>query len=363
MEAIILRVAVAYLSWRISLAKESSLMKVTLCIIALVGWVVYSCETCSGAQQPKVDKSGKPSTGLYVRTTPGGANVTLSTGTEGNSRRLNQGKSPCLLELTPGVGEIVVELEKDGYDRETKSVKIRDGRITRRHYELTKVFKESFDDGYPCDKELKTHTDWFSESGGSVKVVSGCGVGNSAGLTAGDKIVTWSAHPFYWKRSTLESVMIQMDFQASPEGKLNDDRIGWMISNTDVDSSNMFGVQVDRKDHRNVIEGYWDGKNKTNVREEIVTLPTLKPGGWYRLRAEIHKLQPQAARIDVSFWSLDSSGSPEEPPVARGTIDDTSKLGEDAPDDRYFEAEIMWPGFKNFSTEDGAADNAQFNLQ
>ena len=219
------------------------------------------------------------------------------------------------------------------------------------------IYTEAFESGYTLGAELRTHPNWFYEDANSgPRVQAGIGVAGSQGLTNGDRIFTWVAHPFDWNHPDFVGVDVQMDFETSSAGEFDDDRIGWMISNTSDSSSNIFGVQLDPGGAGLDIEGYWDGVTSADRRPHIVDLPALKNSTWYRFRVEITKRTATSAGISVSLTELDASGNPAGS-VATGSIADTSQLGDDAPNAKYFTATTRWPAFKNFGAVGGDADN------
>ena len=57
----------------------------------------------------------------------------------------------------------------------------------------------------------------------------------------------------------LTGVLIGMDFQANGTGGFDDDRVGWMISDSSTNSNDIFGVQLDPGGSGQNIEAYWDG--------------------------------------------------------------------------------------------------------
>ena len=225
-------------------------------------------------------------------------------------------------------------------------------------------FDEDFDSGFTTGATIGTHAAWFDDGDGPV-VTASAGTAGSIGLAPADHIFTWSAHPFDWNDASLVSVTLSMDFQTSSTGLFDDDRVGWMITDDDVGSSNIFAVQLDPGPSGLNIEGYWDGSS-ADKRPSIVDLPALSNSTWYRLTSVITKLSPTSARIDVTFTELDGSGDPVGAQVT-GSIADTSALGADAPNSKYFTPSIVWPAYKNYANPpgggtDGGADNAHFAL-
>jgi len=222
---------------------------------------------------------------------------------------------------------------------------------------------EDFETGYTPGTTVGSHADWFDGGSGPV-VTGGVGVAGSVGLAPGSRIFTWTAHPFEWSEPNLAGVILQMDFETDGSAEFNDDRMGWMITDSSTSSDYIFGVQLDNASGHLRIEGYWDhiiGVDE-DKRPEIVDLDgvTLDSDAWYRFRAEITKLTDTSARIDVELWSLDASGNLKAL-VAKGTLADTSVLGGDSPDPAYF-AGTMWPAFKNFDSASGECDNACYQI-
>ena len=185
-------------------------------------------------------------------------------------------------------------------------------------------------------------------------------------LRLASAIFTWIAHPFDWNAADFVGVNLQMDFQTNGSGQFDDDRVGWMITDSSTGSNNIFGVQLDPGGSGQNIEAYWDGNTfgDDGGRTSIVDLPVLPANAWYRLRAEITKLTATSARIDVTLTELDGSGN-EGSVVASGTLDDTALLpntaGNEIPNPAYFTGPI-WPAFKNHSGTQGYADNACYEV-
>ena len=223
---------------------------------------------------------------------------------------------------------------------------------------------EDFESGFTTSATIGTHADWFDDGDGPV-VTASAGTAGSIGLAPADHIFIWTANPFDWNDASLVSVSLSMDFETSSTGLFDDDRLGWMITDDSVSSSNIFAVQLDPGGSGLNIEGYWDGAS-ADKRPSIVDLPALSNSTWYRLSALITKLSPTSARIDVTFTELDGSGDPVGPLVT-GAIADTSALGSDSPNSKYFTPSTVWPAYKNYANPpgggtDGGADNAHFAL-
>lgn len=222
---------------------------------------------------------------------------------------------------------------------------------------------EDFESGYTLGAELRIHPDWFYEDANSgPKPLAGIGVANSIGLSDGDRIFTWVTQPFTWSEASLTGVVLQMDFKTDGSAHFDDDRLGWMISKTDDDSIHIFGAQMDPGGTGYNIECYWQNTSSADYRGTIANLPALTANAWYRFRLEVIKLTATSARVDVSLTALDASGNPGAV-VASGSIADTSALGTNAPNAKYFNAATMWPAYKNFTAAAAPADNAYFQLQ
>jgi len=224
-------------------------------------------------------------------------------------------------------------------------------------------YTEDFESGYTLGANVGAHSDWYDGGGGPV-VTDGIGVLASNGLAPANAIFTWTAHPFDWNDPDFRSVIFQMDFQTDGSGQLDDDRVGWMIAES-TDSDLIFGIQIDPEGGNTRLEGYWDhiinvDENKRPVIDEVAG--NLLGDTWYRLRAEITKLDATSAMIYASLTELDGSGNPVGPPVLSGTIPDTSALtDDDDPDPAYFTGPI-WPAYKNHTTAGAPADNACFEI-
>lgn len=98
-------------------------MKTALSMAALAVLLTSGCESSSVAEQVKVTTSAEPTTRLYVRTIPEGADVYL----DGKQR----GKAPELFEVPPGVKSMMVEVELNGQGNRRQEVAVEGGRITR----------------------------------------------------------------------------------------------------------------------------------------------------------------------------------------------------------------------------------------
>ncbi len=227
------------------------------------------------------------------------------------------------------------------------------------------VFAEPFETGFTLGVDVGEHEDWYDDDANSFgcDVTAGAGVAGSVGLTYGGRIFTWIAHPFNWNDPGLESIVLQMDFMTNDNGGFDDDRIGWMIADNSVADEDMFAVQLEPYGHGYNIEGYWDGPTSGDRRPSIVELPTLSADTWYRFRAEIGRLSELAASIGVSLTELDALGNPVGE-VASGSIANTSLLGDNAPNEKYFTSGSIYAAFKNhgYNTSAANVDNAYFEI-
>ncbi len=227
-------------------------------------------------------------------------------------------------------------------------------------------FRETFE-GVTTPSLLNAHPEWRDDGSGPT-VNTALGTGSSKGLTNAVDIFTWEAIPFNWNATSFQGAVFQMDFQSSAAAPfLDDDRLGWMITNTTAASVNHFGVQVDpiAANTTQNIEAYWDNQSNVNVRDTIVNITGLMVANtWYRLRLEVTKLGATAARLDVLLTQLDASGNPVQV-IATGSVANTSLLPvADQPHTKYFTGSANYPAFKNFNNIVGNADNAfvQTNL-
>ena len=117
---------------------------------------------------------------------------------------------------------------------------------------------EDFESGFIIGQPVGANADWFDNGSGPV-VTSGIGLGGSIGLAPGSSITTWIGQPFDFTAPDFYGVVFQMDFQTSPTGTYDDDRIGWMIADDNSSSDNIFGIQLDPGGSGQNIECYWDG--------------------------------------------------------------------------------------------------------
>ncbi len=224
---------------------------------------------------------------------------------------------------------------------------------------------ESFNTYATTGSTIGTYSGWFDGGGGPI-VTAGIGVAETVGLGDSGSIFTWTAHPFDWNAVDFAGINLQADFQTDSSGHFDDDRVGWMITDSSTGSDNIFGVQMDPGGSGYNIEAYWDGDTfgDDGGRTSIADLPALTPNAWYRLRAEITKLTATSAQINATLTALDASGTPGAI-VASGTIADTALVpgttGNETPNPAYFTGPI-WPAFKNHSAIDGAFDNACYEI-
>ncbi len=229
------------------------------------------------------------------------------------------------------------------------------------------TFDLGFDtfDSYTDGTRVADLPDWYA--GESSSEVQNIGVAGSKGFTSDPTVLTWSAvNGFNW--STLETgdtVILSMDFEFS-DG-LEDDAVGWIIGPDSTMLRDYFRVRLWRiglLGDSYGIEGYWY-KAESEAGYATVTIAeisdTLATGSWYRLRTEFTRLTATSVSIDAEVWLLDAAGA-EMRKMAVGSIPDTSALGSDAPDPRFFENDV-WPAFRNDTgSSDGACDNAYYGF-
>ena len=84
---------------------------------------------------------------------------------------------------------------------------------------------------------IGSYSGWYDGGAGPV-VTAGNGVASSIGLAPDDAIFTWTAHPFNWNAADFQSITLQADFRTDGSGYFDDDRLGWMTSNSSIDSAN-----------------------------------------------------------------------------------------------------------------------------
>ncbi|MBW2700166.1 MAG: hypothetical protein JRF33_05055 [Deltaproteobacteria bacterium] len=222
------------------------------------------------------------------------------------------------------------------------------------------VARENFD-SFTEGEVIGDQVDWFGASTGpTLRSSASCDA--SIGLAPATLGYTWLIHPFRWQAEDFTRLVVGADFQSSNQSEFHDDRLGWTLACDTTDSSLMFGVQLDNV--RGLLtEAYWDGPEVNNLRVPIADIDSLiSRDSWYRLRATFTKLTDTSARIDVSLWELDGACDPVEPPIIIESIPDTSALGVNAPDHKYFNADIMWPVFKNAGGIQGGFDNVYIEI-
>jgi hypothetical protein len=108
-----------------------SIPAASVVLLGLIGTFSPAAGTepaASKNDKPAVTSSQTPSTRLYVRTVPPGAEIKL----DGKP----SGRSDHLFVVPPGVSKMTVVVALDGYESEQKEVEIRGGRITRVVLEL-----------------------------------------------------------------------------------------------------------------------------------------------------------------------------------------------------------------------------------
>ncbi len=222
---------------------------------------------------------------------------------------------------------------------------------------------EAFD-AFPVGDNVGDDANWFDDNSGPVVNASG-GVGGSQGLDPSGTIFTWTSQPINWTDPETQGVVVQLDLETDGSGNLDDDRVGWMITDVSSGSDNIFGIQADPggSGPGPNIEAYWDGDSfgDDGGRTSIVSLPALNANTFYRLRADITKLTATSVRIDATLTELDGAGN-EVGVVGSGSILDTDLLpntaGEEIPNPAYFTASTIWPAYKNHTGAAANADNA-----
>ena len=186
------------------------------------------------------------------------------------------------------------------------------------------------------------------------------------GWLHGGSIFNWTAHPFNWNAADFQKIILQGDFKTDGTGAFDDDRLSWTINGTSTSSNNQFGVQLDHPNGG--IVTYWSNViGGAKINDVIVPLTAGGSTGtqantWYRFKAEITKLSPTSARIDVNLVMLDASGNPTGTPFT-GSIADTSALAAGhTPAAGYFTPTTMYPSYKNYTSAAAPADNTCFEV-
>jgi tartrate-resistant acid phosphatase type 5 len=223
-------------------------------------------------------------------------------------------------------------------------------------------YLETFD-SFTVGQPVSQNSGWYDDGTGPTVGASN-GVAGSHGLNAAQYNCTWLDHEFNWNDATLQKIVLGMDFQTSPAGLFDDDRVAWTILSNSTSSDAHFGVQLDNTSSGHGIETYWDNISgaSSNIRLQIASLPTLGNSTWYRLRAEITKLTAGSASIAVRLIQLNASGD-SIALTASGTLANTAALSSsEQPDPKYFTATSMWPAYKNYNATEGNADNAYFSI-
>lgn len=199
---------------------------------------------------------------------------------------------------------------------------------------------------------------WWT--GGSHAVVAGGGVAGSNGIgpeTSSSFILNWQGQPFQWSAlASNDTVAIGLDFQSSPAGTFDDDRVGWTTNAaSNASSASQLCLQID-----NAADGgmvcYWD----TN-RTVLNPLDGIKASTWYRFQVRFTKLDDTRAAIEGVLTELDAAGNPTNAPYV-GTIADSSAAPYSVPASRFTSA-YQYPSFKNYRNLAGNADNASFAIE
>ena len=224
---------------------------------------------------------------------------------------------------------------------------------------------ETFNAFTPLGQDVGNYPGWFDGTDNNgCDVTAGIGIGPSplVGIAPGQWIFTWTANEFNWNDAEFTDATFEMDFQSNGSGQFDDDRLGWMITNTSNDSTNFFGAQLDTTDGG--IVTYWRNSAGDRVQTRIVALSGIKNNTWYRFTLEITKLAATQARLDVRLAELNATTGNPVPggTVLTGTVSNSSTWAPPtgAAPAKYFTPTKMWPAYKNFNALSGAADNAFF---
>ena len=76
-------------------------------------------------------------------------------------------------------------------------------------------------------------------------VTAGNGLVSSVGLAPAAQYLHLDGTAFRLDDPAFLGVNFKMDFQTDGSGQFDDDRMGWMITDSSTDSANIFGVQLD----------------------------------------------------------------------------------------------------------------------
>jgi len=225
-------------------------------------------------------------------------------------------------------------------------------------------------DSYAVGSYVNGQGGWTDTGGAANYQVVAGGVAGTSGVNtgSGSQQLNWTGHPFQWTTLAVgDKVVVRMDFQANGSATFNDDRTGWVMSESPSSSSSHFGTQLDDSDDGgNKIVTYWRNSSGTRVQIGIASFAgQIVASDWYRSEFIATKLGATAARIDVSLVHLDAAGNPTGTPIT-GFVADTSLLpSAQLPDNKYFTgttSDTMYPMFKNYSSAVGNIDNAYFNI-
>ena len=199
---------------------------------------------------------------------------------------------------------------------------------------------------------------WWTE--GAHAVVADGGVAGSNGIgteTSGSYILNWQGQPFQWSAlASNDTVAIGLDFQSSPAGTFDDDRVGWTIdAASNTRATNQLALQLDTTEDGGMV-CFWDSN-----RTVLNALDGIKPSTWYRFQVRFTKLGDTRAAIQGVLTELDASGNPTNTPYV-GMIADSSEAPYSAPASRFTSAS-QYPSFKNYRNTAGNADNAFFAIE
>jgi hypothetical protein len=192
---------------------------------------------------------------------------------------------------------------------------------------------------------------------GTNTVLSTGGVNGSGGVSFGSWIFNWKAQTFQW--STLPDgtkVAMSLDFQSSPTGKFDDDRVGWTITpDASTSTGSQLALQLDNTTEGGMV--FYHNLTRTPV---LNALSGIKNSTWYRFNVEFTKLGVTNASIVGTLTELDASGNPTGAPFV-GTITNTATFA-NPPSNTLFTATQQCPSFKNHNPAAGNVDNATFTI-
>jgi hypothetical protein len=210
-------------------------------------------------------------------------------------------------------------------------------------------------------------------------VCQACGVGGSAGITAGPKNYHWIEHPFEWEDPTIAGVVISMDFETpattNTSFPFTKDRVGWTVNPYGTDESEFFQVSLSKASPFTnpptgmaSIEGAWSASIGGSTKSPVIcTYNTTGMTGntFYRLRMAVTKLNSNyrtPVRIDVTVTQVNADGTLGTQ-FASGSINDTSALpGSEIPSPALFTATAYMTERNPNGSAKGDTDNAYLEV-